>query len=292
MRRINKIVIIFIIALSLSTYIFAHGGNISGWKDKESEKIVSHDGKYYGYHNKDGVRHYHEVNWNDKENRWDIVDSNTYYNKNFNQTTLEELSKNNQETEKVEVKFVESVDGDTAQFNMDGETIKVRFLAVDTPESVHPTKEVQAYGVEASNFTKEKLKNAKTIELEFDNNSDKTDKYGRYLAWIWIDGELLQNLLIKEGLAKVAYLYADYKYTSILQESEKIAKEAKVGIWEDENATDYSEEENFIEEEEIENSNTQLSSEQENIDYIEEIAGVLVLIIIGILVKIVKKSKK
>ena len=174
---------------------------------------------------------------------------------------------------------------------MNGETIKVRFLAVDTPESVHPTKEVQAYGVEASNFTKEKLKNAKSIQLEFDNNSDKTDKYGRYLAWIWVDGELVQNLLVKEGMAKVAYLYADYKYTDILQETEKVAKEEKRGIWKDEVATEHSEEENFKEEEYIENS-IQTSIKQESINYVKEIIGGLVLIIIGILVKFVKKVKK
>lgn len=287
----KKIILVFISILTLSSYIFAHGGNISGWKDKDSNKIVSHDGKYYGYHNKDGVRHYHEVKWNDKSNRWDIVDSSIYYDKDFNVTTLEELSKNNKETEKVIVKFNEGVDGDTAKFDMNGEIIKVRFLAVDTPESVHPTKEVQAYGVEASNFTKEKLKNAKTIELEFDNNSDKTDKYGRYLAWIWVDGELLQDLLVKEGLAKVAYLYADYKYTNILEESEKIAKETKIGIWKDEASNEYSEKENFVDVEEIENNSIQPNEKQKDANYIEEISLTLVLIVIAVIVKFIKRKQ-
>lgn len=289
-KNINKIIAILVIILSITTFTFAHGGNISGWKDKDSDKIVSHDGKYYGYHNKDGVRHYHEVKWNDKNNRWDIVDSNIYYDKDFNITTLEELSKNDKETEKVIVKFSEGVDGDTAKFDMNGEIIKVRFLAVDTPESVHPTKEIQAYGVEASNFTKEKLKNAKTIELEFDNNSDKTDKYGRYLAWIWIDGELLQDLLIKEGLAKVAYLYADYKYTNILQESEKIAKEDKIGIWKNEVSNEYSEKENFVDVEEIENNSIQPNEKQKDANYIEEAIVVLVLIVLGALLKGFKRK--
>lgn len=291
MKNINKVILAFIIFLILiPTSIFAHGGNISGWKDKESNKIVNCDGKYYGYHNKDGVRHYHEVKWNDNKSRWDIVDSSIYYDKEFNVTTLEELSKNNQETERIEVKYSEGVDGDTAKFDMNGEIIKVRFLAVDTPESVHPTKEVQAYGVEASNFTKEKLKNAKKIELEFDNNSDKTDKYGRYLAWIWTDGELLQDLLIKEGLAKVAYLYADYKYTNILQESEKIAKEDMIGIWKDEVLNGYSEEENFVDVEEIENNSIQPNEKQKEINYIKEISLALVLIVIAVITKLIKRK--
>lgn len=288
MKKLNKTILIIIILLSISTCILAHGGNISGWKEKDSDKIVSHDGKYYGYHNKDGVRHYHEVKWNEQNSRWDIVDSSICYDKNLNVTTFEELSKNDEETEKVVVEFNEGVDGDTAKFDMNGEIIKVRFLAVDTPESVHPTKEVQAYGVEASNFTKDKLKNAKTIELEFDNNSDKTDKYGRYLAWIWVDGELLQDLLIKEGLAKVAYLYADYKYTSILQESEKIAKEAKIGIWKDEISNEYSEEEDFIDNEETENNSIQSNEEKKDTNYIEEILLFLVLIIMLGITKFIK----
>ena len=282
----KKIITTLILILTISTSTFAHGGNITGWKDKDSDKIIQSNGKYYGYHKKDGIKHYHEIEWNDNEDKWEIVDTNKYYDKNLNETTFEKLSENNQETEKVEVKFINSVDGDTAEFELNGETIKVRFLAVDTPESVHPTKEVQAYGVEASNFTKEKLQNAKKIELEFDNNSDKTDKYNRYLAWIWVDGELLQDLLIKEGLAKVAYLYADYKYTEVLQESENTAKESKIRIWKDEVDIEYSENEEFIEQEE---NNIQENNQEENTNNIKEAVGFLLLIIIAILVKFVKK---
>ena len=120
------------------------------------------------------------------------------------------------------------VDGDTAWFNLNNEVIKTRFLAIDTPES---TTEIEEYGKEASEFTCNKLTNAKKIEIEYDENSDKTDKYDRHLVWVFVDGELLQNLIIKEGLAEVAYLYDDYKYTSILEKSQIEAKENKVNIW-------------------------------------------------------------
>ena len=66
------------------------------------------------------------------------------------------------------------VDGDTANFKTSTGTVyKTRFLAVDTPETVHPTKEVEAYGKEASNYTCETLTNAKEIKLEYDDNSDR-----------------------------------------------------------------------------------------------------------------------
>lgn len=126
------------------------------------------------------------------------------------------------------------VDGDTAWFYLDGKEIKTRFLAIDTPES---TNKIEEYGKEASNFTCDKLTNAKKIEIEYDENSDKTDKYNRELVWVFVDNELLQNLIIKEGLGEVAYLYGDYKYTNLLQKSQLEAQEKKMNIW---STTDYS----------------------------------------------------
>lgn len=135
--------------------------------------------------------------------------------------------------EKIEVKFSKCVDGDTARFIMNDEEVKVRFLAVDTPETSHPTKGEEPYGKEAKDFTCDKLKNAGKIELEFDKNSDVKDKYDRYLAWVFTDDYLLQSELVKNGLAEVAYLYGDYKYTSILKDNEEVAKVNKVGMYSD-----------------------------------------------------------
>ncbi len=124
------------------------------------------------------------------------------------------------------------VDGDTANFKTSSGTVyKTRFLAVDTPETVHPTKGVEPYGKEASDYTCETLTNAKEIKLEYDDNSDREDKYGRTLAWVWVDGVLLQQSLVEKGLAEVAYLYDDYQYTSLLQDAEAVAKANKVGQW-------------------------------------------------------------
>ena len=128
------------------------------------------------------------------------------------------------------------IDGDTATFkDSTGNTYKTRFLAIDTPETVHPTKSVEAYGKDASTYTCETLTNAKVIKLETDPASDKEDKYGRLLAWVFVDDVLLQDNLIKNGLAKVSYLYGDYKYTETLQATEEIAKNEKLGIWSSEN---------------------------------------------------------
>lgn len=131
------------------------------------------------------------------------------------------------------VTFSKCVDGDTAKFILNKKEITVRFLAVDTPETKHPTKGEQPFGKEASKYTCDRLKKAKKIVLEYDSNSDKVDKYDRYLAWVFVDNSLIQEELIKLGYAKTAYLYGDYKYTNKLQKKEEKAKNDKVGIWSD-----------------------------------------------------------
>ncbi len=136
------------------------------------------------------------------------------------------------------VKLSKCVDGDTAKFIINGKEYSTRFLAIDTPETKHPKKKVEPYGKEASKYTCDSLKNAKKIVLEYDSNSTEEDKYGRKLAWIFVDDELLQEKLINKGYAKVAYLYDDYKYTDRLKLKEKEAKKSKKGIWSDEEYTD------------------------------------------------------
>lgn len=135
--------------------------------------------------------------------------------------------------EKLPVSFSGCIDGDTANVLLNGEEIKIRFLAIDTPETKHPTIGEEAFGKESSEFTCNSLKNAQKIEIEYDSNSDKTDKYTRHLVWVWVDNYLLQDELIKSGLAEVAYLYGDYKYTGTLEDHQSIAKVNKVGIWGD-----------------------------------------------------------
>lgn len=133
--------------------------------------------------------------------------------------------------ERVSVKFEACVDGDTIKVILDDKKTTVRFLAIDTPETVHPTKGEQPFGKEASNYTCDKVKNAKKLEIEYDEGSTKTDKYNRVLGWVFTDDTLLQKDLISHGYAKVAYLYGDYKYTDELKKEESTAKSKKLGVW-------------------------------------------------------------
>lgn len=135
--------------------------------------------------------------------------------------------------EKELVQLSKCVDGDTAKFVINKKVYTTRFLAIDTPETKHPKKKEEPFGKEASAYTCKRLTNAKKIELEYDDASKKEDKYQRRLAWILVDGKLLQEELIEKGYAKVAYLYGDYKYTDVLKLEEKMARVNKRGLWND-----------------------------------------------------------
>ena len=183
---------------------------------------------------------------------------------------------------KEEVTLAKCVDGDTANFNLNGEVIKARFLAIDTPES---TKEKEPYGKEASNYTCEALTKAKKIEIEYDPDSDKTDKYSRHLVWVFVDGELLQEKILAKGLAEVAYLYGDYKYTEDLQKVEAKAKEKKLNIWSGEIPEDFTEvEKTDTEKKEVTKEELE---ERTWIDYV-----IIILAAIIVLLKNYKSKKK
>lgn len=119
------------------------------------------------------------------------------------------------------------VDGDTAHFNVDGNLEKVRFIAVDTPE----INKKDYYAKEAKDYTCGRLQEAETIELKIDPLAKEPDKYGRLIAWVYVDGELLQRELVEEGYASVKYIYDDYLYVDELYHLETQAKHLKKGIW-------------------------------------------------------------
>lgn len=130
---------------------------------------------------------------------------------------------------KTKVKLDKCIDGDTISVIINDDIKKVRFLAVDAPE----IDKEEPYSKEAKDFTCNILTNAKKIYLEYDKNSDKEDKYERILAWVWADDILVQKELVKEGYAKIAYLYNEYKYTNELNKFESYAKNDKKNIWGD-----------------------------------------------------------
>lgn len=130
------------------------------------------------------------------------------------------------------------VDGNSARFILENNEIKVRFIGVESNSVVVADVNDEINGSLVSEYVCNVLKNAKDIKLEYENNSEKEDKYGRKLVWVWVDGVLLQENLVKIGYSKIAYLSDDYKYSDLLLSAEDYAKNNELGIWYKENVVD------------------------------------------------------
>ncbi|QXE00632.1 thermonuclease family protein [Terribacillus sp. DMT04] len=133
-------------------------------------------------------------------------------------------------TDKVEVSLIRIVDGDTIKVNYNGQEETVRYLLIDTPETKAPNKCVQPYGKKASKRNEELVENGK-LELEFDVGQRK-DKYGRLLAYVYADGQSVQETLLKEGLARLAYVYPpNTRYLDLFEDAEAYAINAHKAVW-------------------------------------------------------------
>jgi len=102
-----------------------------------------------------------------------------------------------------EVTLYQAVDGDTIHVtDKAGTILKLRFLGVDTPES---TSKVEPWGMAASKFTKNIVKNCKSLVIQSEGGAATTDNYERYLTWVWYQAEegedyrLLNLELVQEG---------------------------------------------------------------------------------------------
>lgn len=123
------------------------------------------------------------------------------------------------------------VDGDTAMIDIDGEETRVRFIGVDTPESVNPDESKNTpEGKVASDFTKALLSNQE-VYLEYD--VDQYDDYSRTLAYVYLDDQktMVQDELLKAGLATTMTIQPNSKYADRFYALQVEARENFVGFW-------------------------------------------------------------
>lgn len=118
------------------------------------------------------------------------------------------------------------VDGDTLLL-VSGE--RVRLQGVDTPETVKEHTPVEPWGPEASQFTKDFTRSGR-VRLEFDG--ERRDRYGRLLAFVWVDDRMLNEELLRAGLARFEgrYDYSDAKKRRFRAAQDE-ARRAQRGIW-------------------------------------------------------------
>lgn len=118
------------------------------------------------------------------------------------------------------------IDGDTIEM---GSGEKVRYIGVNTPESVDPRKGVECFGKEASQFNRE-LVEGKVVRLERDI-SDR-DRYGRLLRFVYLeDGTFVNELLVREGYASVSTYPPDVTKKNFFLSAENEARKAEKGLW-------------------------------------------------------------
>jgi micrococcal nuclease len=128
------------------------------------------------------------------------------------------------------------VDGDTVRVRIPNPPAElravetIRLIGVDTPETVHPSRPVEAFGKEASDFTKSRLQN-RPVYLAFD--WDLRDRYGRLLAYLYTaEGRCFNAALVSEGYGH-AYTRFAFQFMDEFRALEQEARRDKRGLWGD-----------------------------------------------------------
>jgi micrococcal nuclease len=120
------------------------------------------------------------------------------------------------------------VDGDTLLLE---NRARIRLIGVDTPETVRPDHPVEPFGPEATEFTREKIESVGgEVRLVFDG--DRKDRYDRFLAHVYVGEELLNESLVRSGLARARteFNYSE-EYKKRYRRAEKEARDSNRGIW-------------------------------------------------------------
>jgi micrococcal nuclease len=122
---------------------------------------------------------------------------------------------------------------------IDGDTIvvspneKVRLIGVDTPETTHPKKAVECFGKDAKEFTWSMVER-RSVRLVLDESNaarNHKDRYGRTLAYVYLDdGTMLNAELIRRGYA-YAYTRFPFRHVVEFRQLERIARSQSVGLW-------------------------------------------------------------
>jgi len=134
------------------------------------------------------------------------------------------------QSDSASVQVVRVIDGDTIQVCcVFGDRVKVRYIGVDTPETHHPMRGVEPYGMEAAEAYR-KLVDGNTVRMEFD--VQQFDKYGRILAYIYLeDGRFVNAWLVEHGFAQVMTVPPNVKHQELFLKLQREAREAGRGLW-------------------------------------------------------------
>ncbi|MEA2536848.1 MAG: micrococcal nuclease [Chloroflexota bacterium] len=127
---------------------------------------------------------------------------------------------------------VRVVDGDTIVVRLNGQDRRLRYIGMDTPETVKPGSPVEWFGPEATKANRA-LVEGRTVVLEKDVS--ETDYFRRLLRYVWlVDGErwtLVDLELVARGFAQVETDPPDVRYADRFLAAQRIARDAGLGLW-------------------------------------------------------------
>ncbi len=147
-----------------------------------------------------------------------------------NQTVGDEWSNKENAFVQTDAKVTRVIDGDTIEVSINGELKTVRYIGINTPETVHPSKPVECFGKEASAKNRS-LVEGQVVRLEKDVSD--TDTYGRLLRYVYV-GDVFVNLrLVEEGFASASSYPPDVRFNSEFREAESTARDSGRGLWGD-----------------------------------------------------------
>ena len=123
---------------------------------------------------------------------------------------------------------VRVIDGDTIEVSIGGKTERVRYIGMNTPETVDPRKPVQCFGREASQKNRD-LVEGKEVRLEKDITD--RDAYGRLLRYVFVGDTFVNRELVQLGYATVYTFPPNVKYAQKFLVAQKEAHRGQRGLW-------------------------------------------------------------
>ncbi len=123
---------------------------------------------------------------------------------------------------------VRVIDGDTIAARIDGSVEDVRYIGVDTPETVKPGAPVQCFGPQASAFN-HRLVEGRRLRLVF--GIERRDTYGRLLAYAFLGRRFVNAMLVRRGLARSLKIPPNDRFAPLFRRLELGAARAGRGLW-------------------------------------------------------------
>ncbi len=123
---------------------------------------------------------------------------------------------------------VRVVDGDTIEARVGDRVEDVRYIGIDTPETVKPDTPVQCFGPQASSFN-HRLVEERQVRLVF--GVERRDTYGRLLAYVYLGDRFINADLVRRGLARSLTIPPNDRFAPLFRRLELRAARAGRGLW-------------------------------------------------------------